>query len=162
MKTLGKREAVTSNDVFSISKLKRSPCSSLEGLAAPRQALCRDIEAGTLSSLGQKADALFCKIWDTFTVGTSFLSQPTMLLLWLLERNRPFQVSHFRLRWAITRRICPSMDSANPHHIRGSPPPGLPQNPVWYSHQTRLMWWHWTPMPAEDVTICATAHFLSV
>lgn len=80
-------------------------------------------------------------------------------------------MSHFRLRWAIAQQTCPSMDPANPHHIRGSPPPTLPQNRVLVlpSHRVSALWgWQawWsaalppTPTPMGDVTARVTdQHF---
>lgn len=101
---------------------------------------------GHRGSLGQKSDALVWEGCDTCTVGTSFSTHPTVLLLWPPERNRPFQMSHFRLRWATAQRTCPSTDPANPHHIRGSPPPSLPQNHVlvFPSHLISALW-GWQP-----------------
>lgn len=102
--------------------------------------------------------------WGTYTVGTSFSTHPTMFLCWLLEKNRPFQMSCFRLRWATDQRMWPSMDPANPHHIRVSPPPGLPQNHVLVlpSHHISVLcgWQHWwsAALPPSPVCHSGTGH----
>lgn len=124
------REAIT-------SKLSFKHQVPLPLMESPHQTLCRDMETDILSRLGPKADAW--DVWDTSIMGTTFPTCFFMLLLWLLERNGPFQMSHFRLRWGTAQQTDPSIHSANPHWAEETHCPGYPKIMCWCSQATKFL-----------------------